>query len=97
MKTPHRYLILDALAFITSPIRLSVEPIIFSIFSDGNSIIMILTLAENCSKDSLCICLDMVSFSSSMLIRWKKFSMGFRSGLHGEIAKVIAPISFKAL
>ena len=94
MKTPHRYLILDALAFITSPIRLSVEPIIFS---EGNSIIMILTLAENCSKDSLCICLDMVSFSSSMLIRWKKFSMGFRSGLHGEIAKVIAPISFKAL
>ena len=94
MKTPHRYLILDALAFITSPIRLSVEPIIFS---EGNSIIMILTLAENCSKDSLCICLDMVSFSSSMLIRWKKFSMEFRSGLHGGIAKVIAPISFKAL
>ena len=97
MKAPHQYLILDPLAFITYPIRLSIESIILSIFSEGNSTIILLTLPENCSKDSLCIRLDMVSFFSSMLIRWKKFSMGLRSGLRGGIEKIVAPISSKAL
>ena len=95
MKASHQYLILDPLAFITNPNRLSIESIILSIFSEGNFIIILLTLPENCSKDSLCIYLDIVSFFSSILIRWKKFSMEFRSGLRGAIAKIIAPISFK--
>ena len=95
MKTSHQYLILDPLAFITSPNRLSIESITLSIFSEGNFIIILLTLPENCSKDSLCIYLDVVSFFSSILIRWKKFSMEFRSGLRGGIAKIIAPFSFK--
>ena len=97
MRTPHQYLFLDPWAFITNPIRLSTVSLILSIFSEGNSIIILLNLPENCSKDSLCIRLDMVSFFSSMLIRWKKFSMGFRSGLRGKIAKIIAPISSKAV
>ena len=95
MKASQQYLILDPLAFITNPNRLSIESIILSIFSEENFIIILLTLPENCSKDSLCICLGMVSFFSSILIRWKTFSMKFRSGLHGGIAKIIAPISFK--
>ena len=97
MKTPHQYLILDPLAFITNPIRLSIGSLILSIFSEGKSIIILLTLPENCSKDSLYIRLDMMSFFSFMLNRWKKFLMGFRSGLRGRIAKIIAPISSKAL
>ena len=97
MKATHQYLILDPLAFITNPIRLSIESIILSIFSEGKSINIILTLPENCLKDSLCIRLGMVSFFSSMLIRWKKFLMAFRSRLRGGIAKIIAPISSEAL
>ena len=87
MKTPHQYLILDPLAFITSTIRLSIESIILSIFSEGKSIIILLTLPENCSKDSLCIHLDMVPFFSFMLIRWKKFSMALGLGCVAGLQK----------
>ena len=87
MKTPHQYLILDPFAFITNPIRLFIESKILSIFSEGNSIIILLTPPENCSKDSLCIRVDMVPFCSSLLIRWKFFSMGFMPGLRRGLQK----------
>ena len=69
IKKPCQYLILDPLAFIANTVRLPRESIILSIFLEKNSIIILLTLPENCLKDSLCIRLDMVPVFSFTLIK----------------------------
>ena len=69
IKEPCQYLILDPLAFIANAVHLPRESIILSIFLEKNSIIILLTLPENCLKDSLCIRLDMVPVFSFTLIK----------------------------
>ena len=95
IKKLYQYLILDPLAFIANAVRLPRESIILSIFLEVNSIIILLTLPENCLKDSLCIGLDLVPVFSFTLIKWKKFLV--RSGLCGGTAKIIATILPNAL
>ena len=72
IKTTNQYLILDPSAFITNAIRLSIGSKLLPIFSERSSIFILLTIPENCSKDSICIHLNMVSFFSSMLTSYQR-------------------------
>ena len=71
--------------------RLAILPIILSILLELKLSIVFLTHRENSSILSLVIWLSKASLFNFIVTAWKKFSIGFRSGLRACILKTFAP------